>query len=54
MDAIDVQDFWPDQGAISHVSIWGSSGQVPVPGPLVVMAIGLVGIIAARRVKKAI
>ena len=46
--------FWPDQGAISHVDIWSSGASVPAPGPLVVMAIGLMGMLGMRRMKKVI
>jgi len=41
--------FWPDKGAISHVSIVG----VPEPGTLALLAIGLAGAAFARRKKAA-
>lgn len=40
---IEMTDFWPDQGAISHVAIWWSEQerQVPVPGTLALLGLGL-------------
>jgi hypothetical protein len=50
---IDMQDFWPNGGAISHVSIYGGeNGDVPEPGPLALLALGLIGV-GLRRLKKA-
>jgi MYXO-CTERM domain-containing protein len=45
--------FWPDQGAISNLSIWSSSDQVPAPAPLALLAIGLAGITLRRMRKQA-
>ena len=52
--SIDLQDFLPNQGAISHVTIYRGDGEVPVPAPLVVMAIGLVGMLGMRRMKRTV
>ena len=46
---IDIQDFWPDQGAISHVEIFGKSANVPEPGMVALLSIGLLGMVVARR-----
>jgi hypothetical protein len=41
-DAIHLSDFWPSQGSISHVSIYGSVVAVPEPSAigLVALAVG--------------
>ena len=44
-DPIVLTDFWVGNGAISNVAIYSN----PAPGPLVVMAIGLIGMITLRR-----
>lgn len=49
-DQINLTAFWPQQGAISNVSIWGgSSTSVPEPGTLALLGIGLFGMGAMRR-----
>ncbi len=58
---LSLQDFWPRQGAISHVSIWGRRdggtppAGVPAPGAVVLMAIGLmaIGVSKIRRKSRA-
>lgn len=54
-DGISLQNFWPNQGAISHVTIYGSSAtnKVPEPSALAIMALGLfvLGAITHRRRK---
>ena len=47
---IEMTDFWPDQGAISHVALWGSEQerQVPAPGTLALLGLGLLVLSFAR------
>jgi len=45
--------FWPDQGAISHVTLYGGKTQVPEPTTLLLLGLGLVGLAGAgRKMKK--
>ena len=54
VEAIELVGFWPGDGAISHVAIWGSSDRsVPEPGTLGLLGIGLAGMgIGLRRRRK--
>ncbi|MBW2630545.1 MAG: PEP-CTERM sorting domain-containing protein [Deltaproteobacteria bacterium] len=47
-DTIYMENFWPNQGAISHVSIYGSTS-VPEPVTLLFLGFGLVGLAGIRR-----
>jgi hypothetical protein len=41
IETITLADFWPEKGAISHVSIWGDKTSVPEPGTLSLLGAGL-------------
>jgi hypothetical protein len=49
METISIRDFWPNQGAISHVSFYGKNTPVPEPSMVGLLAIGLIGAAVARR-----
>ena len=56
MEQLTLTDFWPSQGAISHVALYsgGTSGnEVPEPATMLLFGAGLAGLAAARRRKKA-
>ena len=40
-DAIQLTGFWPQQGAISNVAIWGHATAVPEPASLLLLGAGL-------------
>jgi hypothetical protein len=43
-DDIQLLNFWPAQGAISHISIFGNGTSVPEPASLALFGIGLLGL----------
>jgi hypothetical protein len=53
VEDLDLRGFWPQQGAISHVSIWGVNRSVPEPATLGLLGAGLllVGLSGKRRSK---
>ena len=51
-DSIKLTGFYPNQGAISHVAIFGKTVSVPEPGTLALMGIGLLGLGAFKGRKR--
>lgn len=53
-ESISLLDFWPQRGAISHISIWGgSTTSVPEPGTLSLLGLGLLATGLTRRRRSA-
>lgn len=54
VETITLSNFWPQQGAISHISIWGTAGtSVPEPATLGLFGLGLLATSLVRRKKSA-
>jgi hypothetical protein len=47
-ETLELSGFWPAQGAISHVSLFGATS-VPEPATLSLLGMGLLGLAALRR-----
>jgi hypothetical protein len=52
MDTLELRGFWPDEGAISHVAIYGGEGApVPEPATMLLLGAGLIGLAGMGRKK---
>ena len=51
MDTLLLKGFWPDQGAISHVSLYGNQQSVPEPATMLLLGFGLIGLAGFGRKK---
>ncbi len=49
-DTIELTGFWPQRGAISHLTILGVTA-VPEPAALILLGLGLLGIAGIRKMK---
>jgi len=52
METLELRDFWPAQGAISHVSIYGETSAVSEPGTMLLLGTGLACLAGMERAHK--
>ncbi|WP_367361272.1 PEP-CTERM sorting domain-containing protein [Syntrophus sp. (in: bacteria)] len=48
-ETIEVNGFWTGKGAISHLSLLGTSTAVPEPTTMLLLGLGLVGLAGVGR-----
>jgi hypothetical protein len=49
MEDLVLTGFWPQNGAISHVALYGTATSVPEPATLSLLGAGLIGVFLGRR-----
>jgi hypothetical protein len=49
MEDLVLTGFWPQNGAISHVTLYGTATSVPEPATLSLLGAGLIGVFLGRR-----
>ncbi len=52
MEDLSLTGFWPNRGAISHVTLYGQTTSVPEAGAMLLFGTGLVGLVGYRRVRR--
>ena len=54
METLNLEQFWPNGGNISHVSLFGTQVQVPEPATIFLLAASLLGLagIGRKKIKK--
>ena len=51
-EKLEFQNFYPNGGAISHVTLYGNRAPVPEPGTVLLFGTGLAGLAAVGRRRK--
>jgi hypothetical protein len=53
METLNLSGFWPQQGAISYVALYGDAKKVPEPTTMLLLGFGLLGLVGfGRKIKK--
>jgi hypothetical protein len=49
METLELSGFWPQQGAISYVALYGNAERVPEPATMLLLGFGLLGLGGLKR-----